>query len=97
MMATVALFLAAPRTMEGPPISIFSIVAASLAPERTVSANGYRLTTTRSNGLMPNFSSWAGMIGVGHIGENTGVDMRVERLDTAIEALGETGDLGLPR
>ena len=59
MMATVALFLAAPRTMDGPPMSIFSMVAASSAPERTVSANGYRLTTTRSNGLMPNFSSCA--------------------------------------
>lgn len=38
-------------------MSIFSMVSASLAPERTVSANGYRLTTTRSNGLMPNSSS----------------------------------------
>ena len=55
----VALFLAAARTIVGPPISIFSIVSASLAPERTVSANGYRFTTTKSNGLMPNCSNWA--------------------------------------
>ena len=47
-MATVALFFAAPRTMDGPPMSIFSMTAASSAPERTVSANGYKLTTTRS-------------------------------------------------
>ena len=40
-------------------MSIFSIVAASSAPERTVSANGYKFTTTRSNGLMPSCSSWA--------------------------------------
>jgi hypothetical protein len=33
------------------------------------------------------------MIRVGHIRENTRVDMRVECFDTAIQALGETGDL----
>ena len=34
-----------------------------------------------------------GMIRVGHIRENTRVDMRVECFDTTIQALGETGDL----
>ena len=33
------------------------------------------------------------VIGVGHVGEDAGVDVRVERLDTAVEALRESGDL----
>ena len=36
--------------MEGPPISIFSIIASWSAPDATVSAKGYRFTTTRSKG-----------------------------------------------
>ncbi len=39
-MATLAWFLAAARTIEGPPMSICSTHSSSLAPEATVSLNG---------------------------------------------------------
>ena len=41
-------FLAAPRISEMPPMSIFSMISASEAPDATVAANGYRSTITRS-------------------------------------------------
>ena len=44
--------------MDGPPISIFSITAASSAPDRTVWAKGYKLTITASKAFMPKASSW---------------------------------------
>ena len=34
------------------------------------------------------------MVGVGHVGENTGMDMRVKGLDAAIKAFRETSDFG---
>ena len=35
-----------------------------------------------------------GMVGVGHVGEDTGMDMRVKGLDAAIKAFRETSDFG---
>ena len=43
---------------------------------------------------MPNFSSWEAWSGVGHVGEDTGMDMRVKGLDAAIKAFRETSDFG---
>ena len=40
---------------------------------------------------MPNFLKLGSVIGVGHVGEDAGVDVRVERLDTVVEALQESG------
>ena len=51
-----------------------------------MSANGYRLTTTRSNGLMPNSSSCFACSGLVIISQNAGVNVRVQRLDAAVEA-----------
>ncbi len=48
--ATFAWFFAAPRTIDGPPMSICSMHSSTDAPEATVSVNGYRLLTSRSNG-----------------------------------------------
>ena len=46
--------MAAARTIDGPPMSISSTSSSSESPGlRAASANGYRLTTTRSNGAMP--------------------------------------------
>ncbi|SHW60045.1 Uncharacterised protein [Mycobacteroides abscessus subsp. abscessus] len=56
--ATLGWFLAAARTIEGPPISICSTHSSSEAPEATVAANGYRLTTTSSKPCTPSSSSW---------------------------------------
>ncbi len=41
--ATLAWFLAAARTIAGPPMSICSTHSSDAAPEATVSVNGYRL------------------------------------------------------
>ena len=35
-----------------------------------------------------------GVLGVGHISQNAGVNVRVQRLDAAVEAFGESGDIG---
>ena len=35
-----------------------------------------------------------GVFGVGHISQNAGVNVRVQRLDAAVEAFGESGDIG---
>src|SRR5699024_1379914 len=51
-------FFAAARTMDGPPMSIFSMHSSCPAPEATVSAKGYRLATTRSIGVTCSSSSW---------------------------------------
>src|SRR5947207_5542867 len=55
--ATLAWFLAAARTMAGPPMSICSTQASTSGPEATVSRNGYRLLTSRSNGSTPSAPS----------------------------------------
>ena len=41
-------FLAAALMRDIPPMSIFSIISSSLAPEATVFSNGYKSTTTKS-------------------------------------------------
>jgi hypothetical protein len=47
-------FLAALRTMAGPPMSMFSIASSSVQPGlATVASNGYRFTTSRSMVSMP--------------------------------------------
>ncbi len=55
--ATLGWFFAAARTIDGPPMSICSTHSSMLAPESTVSVNGYRLTTTSSNAAMPSSAS----------------------------------------
>ena len=57
MTATLAWFLAAARTMAGPPISICSTTSAGGAPLATVASNGYRLDTSSSNGAIPRSAS----------------------------------------
>ena len=47
-MSTSEKFLAAARIKEIPPISIFSILSFSSAPEATVSSKGYKSTITKS-------------------------------------------------
>ncbi len=52
--ATSRKFFAAERSIAGPPISMFSIASSSVQSGfATVASNGYRLTTTMSNGTMP--------------------------------------------
>ena len=53
MAATLGSFFADARTIDGPPMSICSTQSSNGAPDATVSVNGYRLTTTRSNASMP--------------------------------------------
>ena len=45
-------------------MSICSTHSSGVAPDRTVSANGYRLTTTSSNGSMPSSASWRAWSGL---------------------------------
>ena len=59
MTATLAWFLAAARTMAGPPISICSTHSSAGAPLAAVSSNGYRLDTSSSNGAIPRSPSWS--------------------------------------
>ena len=57
--ATCWWFLAAARTMAGPPMSICSTHSAAGAPELTAASNGYRLDTSSPNGAMPSSASLA--------------------------------------
>ena len=89
-MATPVKFLAAARTMVGPPMSMFSMASSSLTPRwATVASNGYRFTTTRSMGLMPRSAMacrWAGLLAVG---QDAAVDVGMQGLDPAVHDLGE--------
>ena len=59
MTATEAWFLAAARTMAGPPMSICSTHSSGEAPEATVASNGYRLETSSWKASMRSSASWA--------------------------------------
>ena len=64
MTATEPWFLAAARTIEGPPMSICSTHCSGEAPDATVAWNGYRFTTTSWNGSMPSSASCASCAGL---------------------------------
>ena len=51
--ATLSKFLAAERSMDGPPMSMFSMQVSKSEPESTVLLNAYRFTTTMSIISMP--------------------------------------------
>ena len=57
--ATEPWFLAAARTMAGPPMSICSTHCSGEAPDATVASNGYRFETSSWNGSMRSPTSWA--------------------------------------
>ena len=57
-------------------------------------ANGYRLTTTRSTGVMPWAAEGREIVGPVPPGQDAGVDGRVQRLDPAVHHLGKAGDVG---
>ena len=61
--ATFAWFFAAARTIAGPPMSICSTQASKSPPAATVSRNGYRLATSRSNGAIPNCANCSACAG----------------------------------
>jgi hypothetical protein len=88
-------FLAALRTMAGPPMSMFSMASASVQPAlATVASNGYRLTTSRSMVSMPWAFSAAMCSGSVAAGQQAAMHLGVQGLDAAVQHLGEAGDLG---
>ena len=74
--ATLAWFLAAARTIDGPPMSISSMSSSTRDARRAraAAANGYRLTTTSSNGAMPAAEELLAVVVQPPIGEQAGVD-----------------------
>ena len=65
--------------------------SSTVIPGRSRAApNGYRLTTTSSNGAIAAASSLAPVIGEAAVGQDPAVDPRVERLDPAVEHLGRS-------
>ncbi len=54
--------------------------------------NGYRLTTTRSIGSMPWCSHVGDVLGIGRVGEDAAVDLRVQRHDPMTENRRESGE-----
>lgn len=75
-------------------MSIFSMVSASLAPERTVLGERVQVDDHQVERLDAELLELLGVLGVGHISQNAGVNVRVQRLDAAVEAFGESGDIG---
>ena len=80
--------------MHGPPMSMFSIASASVTPGfATVCSNGYRLHTTRSISGSACSASVCHVLRLVALGEQAGVDRRVQRLHAAVEDFGEAGQL----
>ena len=101
MTATERWFLAAARTMAGPPMSICSTHSSGVAPDATVASNGYRLDTSSWNGSMSELGQLGLVRREGQVGQQARVHPRVQGLDPAVQALGEPGQLlhpvtGLP-
>ena len=63
-----------------------------MTPARAiVASNGYRFTTTSSNGTMPCSASDAMSSGPVAAGEDAAVDLGVQRLEPAVHHLGKAG------
>ena len=74
-------------------MSICSTHSSTPAPESTVSENGYRLTTTRSNGAMPSFVERGDMFGLARVGEQPGMHIGCKVLTRPSSISGKAGDL----
>jgi hypothetical protein len=78
--------LAAERSIDGPPMSMFSMEG--------LCSKGYRFTQTRSMGGRPSLGAGGHVGRVGAALENAAVDLGVERLDAAVEDFGVAGEGG---
>ena len=94
-MATSAKFLAAERTMEGPPMSMFSMISwkATLGFCGGL-FEGVEVDYDHVDGLDFVFGDGGYVVGVVADVEDSAVDLGVEGFDAAVEHLGEAGEVG---
>ena len=92
-MATEGWFLAAARTIDGPPMSICSTHSSGLAPDSDGLAERVEVRDHEVERLDAQLLE---LLDVGlepAVGEDAGVHLRVQGLHPAVEALGEAGQL----
>ena len=83
--------------MLGPPMSISSTSAPkAMSGFAAAFTNGYRLTTTRSIGVMSCCAQRRHVVGAVAAGEDAAVDRRVQRLDAAVHDFGKAGHAEMP-
>ncbi len=92
-MATLGWFLAAARTIEGPPMSICSTHSSGEAPDATVCGEGVEVGDDEVEGLDLELRELPDVGLEAAVGQDAGVDAGVQRLDAAVEALGEAGEV----
>ena len=91
--ATLSWFFAAARTIAGPPMSICSTHSSGVAPEATVGGERVEVGHEQVERGDAQLVELRAVLGAAGVGEQPGVHVRVQRLDPAVEALGEAGEL----
>ena len=93
-MATSAKFLAAERTIEGPPMSMFSMTSANATPGLLRGLlEGVEIHDDHVDGLDGMLVDRGHVLRVVANVQDAAVDLGVERLDAAVEHLGEAGQV----
>ena len=92
-MATEGWFLAAARTIDGPPMSICSTHSSGVAPESDGLAERVEVGDHEVERLDAQLVELLDVGLQAAVGEDAGVHLRVQRLDPAVEALREAGQL----
>ena len=91
--ATEGWFLAAARTIDGPPMSICSTHSSGAAPEATVCGERVEVGDDQVERLDAEVGELLDVGVEAAVGEDAGVHPRVQRLHPAVEALGEAGEV----
>ncbi len=91
--ATEGWFLAAARTIDGPPMSICSTHSSGEAPEATVSPERVEVDDDQVERLHAQLGELLAVAVQAQVGEDARVHPRVQGLHPAVQALGEAGQL----
>ena len=90
--ATLGWFFAAARTMVGPPMSICSTHSSGARAGRDGVGEGVEVDDDEVERRDAELVELPHVVGQPAVGEDAGVHLRVQRLDPAVEALGEAGE-----
>ena len=91
--ATLGWFLAAARTIDGPPMSICSTHSSGAGARGDGGRERVEVDDDELERLDAEVGELRDVLGLAGVGEDAGVHARVQRLDAALEALGEAGEV----
>ena len=91
--ATKAWFLAAERTIDGPPMSIFSMISSRSAPLITVCGERVEIDHDQVDRRDAVLGHRRGMLGIVAHAEQAAMDLGVERLDPPVHHFGKAGEV----